>query len=120
MTFPRFVGRRTICNIVIAAVALFLFGATFRTGIDRGMDQLLSWNGYGRTLQAIATVMTEQQFQVGGYALSNCIFNELERLGLTANPELTKQIGVTFPQNLHSAVFLDKILDNVRRDLPTL
>jgi hypothetical protein len=27
---------------------------------------------------------------------------------------------VTFPQNLHSAVFLDKILDNVRRDLPTL
>src|SRR5215471_7358027 len=64
-------------TVVVAIIALLIFGATFRAGIDRGMDRLVSWEGYGRILNAIAAVMTEQRFHQGGYALSNCIHNEL-------------------------------------------
>jgi hypothetical protein len=39
--------------------------ATSRAGIDRGMDRLVSMEGYGRILSAIAAVMTEQRFRQG-------------------------------------------------------
>jgi hypothetical protein len=110
---------RTILNVVIAVVALLIFGATFRAGIDRGMDQMVSMEGYGRILNAISAVMTEQRFRQGGYALSNCIHEELERRGLTSDREIIKRIGVSFPQNLR-AIFLDKALQDMERDLPKL
>ena len=110
---------RTILNVVIAVVALLIFGATFRAGIDRGMDQMVSMEGYGRILNAISAVMTEQRFRQGGYALSNCIHDELERRGLTSDREIIKRIGVSFPQNLR-ALFLDKALQDMERDLPKL
>ena len=112
-------ARSTILNIVIAVVALLIFGATFRAGIDRGMDQMVSMEGYGRTLNAISAVMTEQRFRQGGYALSNCIHDELERRGFTSDREITKRIGVSFPQNLR-ALFLDKALQDMERDLSKL
>jgi len=55
----------------------------------------------------------------GGYALSNCIHDELERRGLTSDREITKRIGVSFPQNLR-ALFLDKVLQDTERDLSKL
>src|SRR5215831_12024132 len=112
-------ARSTILNVVIAVVALLIFGATFRAGIDRGMDQMVSSEGYGRILNAISAVMTEQRFRQGGYALSNCIHDELERRGLTSDREITKRIGVSFPQNLR-ALFLDKVLEDTERDLSKL
>jgi hypothetical protein len=42
-------ARSTILNAVIAVVALLIFGATFRAGIDRGMGQMVTSEGYGRT-----------------------------------------------------------------------
>ena len=112
-------ARTTILHVTIAMVALLIFGATFRAGIDRGMDQMVSSEGYGRILNAISAVMTEQRFRQGGYALSNCIHDELERRGLTSDHEITKRIGVSFPQNLR-APFLDKVLQDMERDLPKL
>jgi hypothetical protein len=109
----------TILNVIIAVVALLIFGATFRAGIDRGMDQMVTWEGYGRILNAISAVMTEQRFRQGGYALSDCIHNELERRGLTSDHEITKRIGVSFPQNLR-APFLDKVLEDMEHDLSKL
>src|SRR5215467_14938468 len=94
-------------TVVVAIIGLLIFGATFRAGIDRGMDRLVSMEGYGRILNAIAAVMTEQRFHQGGYALSNCIHNELERRGFTVDPEIVKRAGSTVPQNL-GADFLDK------------
>jgi hypothetical protein len=111
--------RCTILNVVIAVVALLIFGATFRAGIDRGMDQMVSMEAYGRILNAISAVMTEQRFRQGGYALSNCIHDELERRGLTSEHEITQRIGVSFPQNLR-ALFLDKVLQDMERDLSKL
>jgi len=112
-------ARSTILNTIIAVAALLIFGATFRAGIDRGMDQMVSSQGYGRILNAISAVMTEQRFRQGGYALSNCIHDELERRGLTSDREITKRIGVSFPQNLR-ALFLDKVLQDTQRDLSKL
>src|SRR5262245_58405303 len=112
-------ARSTILNVVIAVVALLIFGATFRAGIDRGMDQMVSSEAYGRILNAISAVMTEQRFRQGGYALSNCIHDELERRGLTSDREITKRIGVSFPQNLR-APFLDRVLQDTERDLSKL
>jgi hypothetical protein len=112
-------GGRYGRTVVVAIIALLILGATFRAGIDRGMDQLVSWEGYGRILNAIAAVMTEQRFHQGGYALSNCIHNELERRGFTVDPEIVKRAGSTVPQNLR-AHFLDKMLEDMQRDLPKL
>jgi hypothetical protein len=106
-------------TVVVAIIGLLLLGATFRAGIDRGMDQLVSMEGYGRILNAIAAVMTEQRFHQGGYALSNCIHNELERRGFTVDSEIVKRAGSTVPQNLR-AHFLDKMLEDMQRDLPRL
>lgn len=111
--------RGSILNVVMAVAALLIFGATFRAGIDRGMDRLVSLEGYGRIIHAISAVMTEQRFRQGGYALSSCIHNELESRGFTADPETVKRAGVTVPQNLR-ANFLDKLLEDMERDLPKL
>jgi hypothetical protein len=107
------------CTVVVVIIGLLIFGATFRAGIDRGMDRLVSMGGYGRILNAIAAVMTEQRFHQGGYALSNCIHNELERRGFTVDPEIVKRAGSTVPQNLR-AHFLDEMLEDMQRDLPKL
>jgi hypothetical protein len=106
-------------TVIVAIIGLLIFGATFRAGIDRSMDQLVSMEGYGRILNAIAAVMTEQRFRQGGYALSNCIHNELERRGFTVDPEIVKRAGATVPQNLR-AHFLDKLLEDMQRDLSKL
>ena len=111
-------ARSTILNAVIAVVAVLMFGATFRAGIDRGMDQMVSSQGYGRILSAISAVMTEQRFRQGGYALSNCIHDELERRGLTSDREITKRIGVSFPQNLR-ALFLDEVRSTTMPNSPS-
>ncbi|MGH7782834.1 MAG: hypothetical protein ACREO5_03185, partial [Candidatus Binatia bacterium] len=94
--------------------------ATFRAGINRGMDHLVTWEGYGRILNAISAVMTEQRFGQGGYALSDCIRSDLENRGLTADPEIAKRAGVTVPQNLDSGPFLDKLLQDTWSDLQNL
>jgi hypothetical protein len=108
-----------VFNKVIALLALFIFGATFRAGIDRGMDQLVSLDGAGRMLNAIATVMTEQRLGITGYALNNCIHNKLEQRGFTADPDIVKRLGVSVPQNLR-APFLDKLLVDMQGDLLSL
>jgi hypothetical protein len=58
-------ARSTILNAVIAVVGPLIFGATFRAGIDRGLDQMVSSGGYGRILNAISAVMTDQRFRLG-------------------------------------------------------
>jgi hypothetical protein len=108
-----------VFNTVIALLALFIFGATFRAGIDRGMDQLVSMEGYGRVLNAIATVMTEQWLGITGYALNNCIRNKLEQRGFTRDPDIVKRLGMSVPQNLR-APFLDKLLVDMQGDLLSL
>jgi hypothetical protein len=113
-------ARNPLLNILFGLMAIFIFGATFRAGIDRGMDQLVSQEGYGRVLNAIAAVMTEQRFGQGGYALSNCIHEGLSRRGFTLDPEVGKQLAVDMPGNLHSALFLDRVLQDMQRDLPKL
>src|SRR5262249_13957322 len=106
-------------TVVVALIGLLIFGATFRAGIDRGMDRLVTMEGHGRILNAIAAVMTEQRFHQGGYALSNCIHNEIEGRGFTVDPEIVKRAGATVPQNLR-AHFLDKLLEDMQRDLSKL
>jgi hypothetical protein len=113
-----FARRAVAFNVVIASMATLFFCATFRAGIDRGMDQLIAWNGSGRVLNAIATVLTQERLHLGGYALSECIYQELENRGLTPNPEIAGRLGLTVPENLR-AIYVDKILSDIKRDLQT-
>ena len=82
------------------------------------MDKMVGWGAYGRILHAISAIMTEQRYRQGGYALSSCIHNELERRGFSDNPEVAKRLGTTVPENLR-ARYLDEAIENMqRRDLP--
>ena len=104
--------RETMFHVAITIVALLIFGATFRSGIERGMDQLISWADYGRVLYSVTTAMTEERLGIGGYALNECIFAEFEKRGFTGDPEAAKRVGVTVPLNFR-APFFDKMLADV-------
>ena len=54
-----------LINVLFAMAALVIFGATFRAGTERGMDQLVTWEGYGRVLNAVAAVMTQEPVRCG-------------------------------------------------------
>ena len=103
-------------SVLIALVALLIFGATFRTGIHYGMDQKVSWEGYGRVLNAVGAIMTEKRYGQGGYAISDLIHSELSQRGFTAEPGIVKKLGVTVPENLQ-ATFLDNVLQRMWREL---
>jgi len=110
---------RIVGSVLIALVALFIFGATFRTGIHYGMDQKVGWEGYGRVLNAVAAIMTEKRFGEGGYALSDFVHGQLTERGFTTDPDIVKKLGLTVPKNLQAA-FLDDVLQRTWRDLPNL
>src|SRR5262245_58805859 len=84
---------KTVGSLLVALIALFLFAATFRTGIQYGMDRKVSWEGWGRVIQAIAAVMTDERYGEGGYALSNFIFSDLNSHGLTGDPATVEKFG---------------------------
>jgi hypothetical protein len=108
---------RVVGSVLIALVAFFIFGATFRTGIHYGMDQKVGWEGYGRVLNAVAAIMTEKRFGEGGYALSDFVHWQLTARGFTTDPETVKKLGLTVPENLQAS-FLDDVLQRTWRDLP--
>lgn len=83
------------------------------------MDQAIAWNGAGRVLNAVATVLTQERLHLGGYALSECIYQELDNRGLTPNPDIAARLGLTFPENLR-AIYVDNVLADIERDLQTL
>jgi len=103
-------------SVVITLVALLIFGATFRTGIHYGMDQKVTWEGYGRVQNAVGAIMTEKRYGQGGYAISDLIHWDLSQRGFTAEPDIVKKLGVTVPENLQ-ATFLDNVLQRMWRDL---
>ena len=105
--------------VLVALIAFFLFGATFRTGIHYGMDHKVSWEAWGRVSQAISAIMTAERYGEGGYALSNLIFSELNARGFTGNPEVAQKLGKNVPENLQAS-FLDDVLQRMWRDLPNI
>lgn len=107
-------------SLVVAVLAVIVFVATFRGGIERGMDGMVSQEGYGRVLGAIAVVLTREHNQIYGYAVSNCIFQQLTDRGFTADPAISARYGFASGQNLKSATFLDSVLDGIWRDLPSI
>jgi hypothetical protein len=110
---------QTIGFVLVALIALFLFGATFRTGIHYGMDKKVAWEAWGRVSQAISAVMTTERYGEGGYALSDYIFSELQTRGFTDDPEVVQKFGMEAPDNFQ-ANFLDDVLQRMWRDLPNI
>src|SRR5438309_1859238 len=86
---------RIVASALIALVAIFIFGGMFRTGIHYGMDRKVSWEGYGRVLNAVGAIMTEQRYGEGGYAISDQVHWHLSERGFTAEPDIAKRLGVT-------------------------
>jgi hypothetical protein len=112
--------RAAIGSFGIVVLAVIVFIGTFHTGIERGMDRLVSQEGYGRVAAAIAVVLTRERNQIYGYALSNCIYQELTDHGFSADPAISARYGFGPAQNLRSAGFLDTVLENTWRDLPNI
>ena len=69
----------------------------------------------GRVLNAVAAVLTQERLHLGGYALSECVYQELDKRGFTPNPETAERLGLTFPENLR-AVYVDKVIADVKND----
>ena len=88
--------------VLVALIALFVFGGTFRTGIHYGMDQKVSWEAWGRVLQAISAVMTAERYGEGGYALSDYVVSELYARGFTGDPEIIQKFGLEVPENFQA------------------
>src|SRR5215831_2244345 len=109
-------ANKTIGSVLVALIAFFMFAGTFRTGIAYGMDRKVGWEAWGRVLQAVAAVMTEERYGEGGYALSNLIFYELSSRGFTGDPDIVQKFGLTVPENLQAS-FLDGVLQRMSRDL---
>ena len=109
---------RTVGSLLVALIALFLFAATFRTGIQYGMDRKVGWEAWGRVVQATAAVMTDERYGEGGYALSNIIFSDLNSRGFTGVPATVEKFGLKVPENLQAS-FLDGVLQRMWQDLPT-
>ncbi|MFL5046377.1 MAG: hypothetical protein ACJ8EA_16195 [Xanthobacteraceae bacterium] len=113
------VGHR-VWIAIVSALAIFLFAATFRAGLDRGMDHLVGWQASARVANAIAGVMTEDTFGQGRYAVSECAFGLLNTHGFIGNPDVAARLGVTVPESLKSGALLDHALERARRELPML
>jgi len=106
--------------VITSLMALFILGSMFRAGIDRGWDQKIPQEAYGRIVQAIAAVLTQLRSGEHGYALSNTISSELFIRGLTLYPPFLEISGAKAPDNLQSATFIDGVLDRMWRDVWTM
>jgi hypothetical protein len=98
-----------VCTAIVSALAIFIFAATFRAGLDRGMDHLVGGQAAARVANAIAAVMTKERFGEGRYAVSGCVFGLLINHGFGGSSETLK-----------SGAVLDHALERTRRDLPML
>jgi hypothetical protein len=107
-----------LARVLVPLLAVVLFVATFHSGIVRGMDRMVGYEAWGRVATAVAIVFTEEKYGTGGYAVSNCLFNELLARGFTADPAVVAKFGMTAPENLRSGAYLDGILERMWRELP--
>jgi hypothetical protein len=110
---------RIVGSALIALVAIFIFGAMFRTGIYYGMDRKVAWEAYGRVLNAVGAILTELRYGEGGYAISDQVHWHLSQRGFTAEPDITKKLGITVPENFQ-ATYLDDVIQRMWRDLASL
>jgi hypothetical protein len=92
----------------------------FRAGIDRGMDQTISQEGYGRVVAGIAGVLTDLRTGRHAYAVSDTIVRAISNRGITTDPVIVERLGAKVPDNLRSAVLIDSILDGMWRDVNSM
>jgi hypothetical protein len=90
---------RAVQIIAAAIIGLFLWAA-FRSGLVRDLHSTFADQSWGRVQFAIGSAITSLYHGGYGYTISDVIRNILATSGLTATPDLLKEAGLTFPENL--------------------
>ena len=88
---------RSVSRLFLAVAAFALLGLIFRVGFEKNLVRTVTPNEWGRTLYGVAAAITQHRFHVGWFAVDTEIEAELQRDGLTGNPQLLTQIGLKFP-----------------------
>jgi hypothetical protein len=112
-THPDF-GRTPRVHIVLyltlVIVCLSLF-STIRIGIDRGLPDSIGEESWGRVLFAVGAAITQMEHGGYGYTIAGVIESVLTSAGLTGDPKLLADLGVKFPDNLHSPELINSAID---------
>ena len=101
---------RMVLYLALAIVCLSFFGA-IRMGIDRGLPDSIGEESWGRVLFAIGAAITEMEHGGYGYTIASVMETVLTSAGLTGDPKILADLGVKFPDNLHSPELINAAID---------
>jgi hypothetical protein len=102
--------RLRVVQIVAAATIVLILCAAFRTGLVRDLHSTLADHSWGRVQFAIGSAITSLYHGGYGYTISDVIRHVLATSGLTATPDLLKEAGLTFPENLRDPVVMENAI----------
>lgn len=105
-------------SLGVTLAAFLLFIVTFHHGIQRGYDQVIPVGNVSRVVLAIASYLTEIAYGERGYVLDYSLYRQLESRGISRDPAVVAPLGLTAPDNLKNAAFIDAVLDGMLKDIP--
>jgi hypothetical protein len=108
--FRRSPRARTALYLALAIVCLSLFGA-FRIGIERGLPNSVGQQSWGRVLFGVGAAITEMEHGGYGYTIARMMETVLTSAGLTGDPKILADLGMTFPDNLHRPELINAAID---------
>jgi hypothetical protein len=97
-------------GLIAFAVAVTMLAATLAIAFERDLVGTLTLHGWGRTLQGIGAVMTEQRCGISGFVIDKKLDTALREGGFTDNIGLLGFLGTSFPQNLQDRNLLERAL----------
>lgn len=104
---------------LLGAACLGMTGWAFHTGIVLGMDQRVGSEALLRVATGYACVFTKKFLGIGGFAVSEQIFNDLEHAGLTLQRDILGKLNLVpkeFPKDgictlhIQNGAFLDQVI----------
>jgi len=104
---------------LLGAACLGITGWAFHTGIVLGMDQRVGSEALLRVATGYACAFTKKFLGIGGFAVSEQIFNDLEHAGLTLQRDILEKLNLVpqdFPKDgictlhIQNGAFLDQVI----------
>jgi hypothetical protein len=104
---------------LLGAACLGMTGWAFCTGIALGMDQRVGSEALLRVATGYACSFTKKFLGIGGFAVSEQIFHDLEHAGLTLQRDILEKLNLVprdfpqdgiFTQHIQNGAFLDQVI----------
>jgi hypothetical protein len=106
--FGRALSALQLAAVISCATLLFI---AFRIGCLRGLDSTIGTDAWGRMLFGIGGAITDQVFGNSGYALGRSIETILSLNGLTGDPAILQNLGVSYPENLRNPALIKDAIE---------